>query len=889
MNWDQENTRRCSISPQKSSIGSGAGGGGTITPPPPNTCQDPAALNFGGQLPCVYPPPPVQTLEVRPPSALIPILGNVQYNAILHTGQSESVLTAGVHWALSQQIGVIGASSGNCTGTSPGIATVSAAWQNLIGYAQLEVMANADECAGKKVDIMIAIDTSKSMLQSFGQGWSSKFIYAKSLAADFVGKVNYRKGDRVGITSFNETASVVCDLSGEQTFIEAQLSGVFVTELKTNLAAGVTAAVSQLGNADINVLILMTDGLDTSLSAQTIDSLRAALAGKNVMVIVVAIRSYGLAYTTLLSFSEGGYLLSAYPDTGALVEVWLQGLKGYFCAGNCLPDGDVYESHGALNIESLSNWYITGKVDLIGKGSLGWTTFDLIPGHGLYLDLVGSSAPWAGRIVSRDSFTLESGKTYKLSCKLSGNQRTERTGFSVKFGLGAEYELTSRVVELDNARQSFTEYSLTVTGDGGQYPIRIEQFTRPEITGSSQDVSYGNLLDDVKLVRVNNDLSETVLFADDFDNENNVYHYSVCNPPPPPADTKNISIQFHNDISHFPQTGVAYIFGLGYVRGKAGDQWNHFETAMLETGQPLIDVAGNTVSGASIKTEAGSFESVEPSGTRAGEDTLCKQAIYGLRAGGIGGPLDWPNLELGPLPEGLYDVYVWGYNLDVAVLTEEYGFIQHWDQYQVYLRDYSVLFFPNIRVRPSGEQYTGKLFIALMDIPQEGWTPTNGKFCGISGIQLISKGPPMEAGLDGYSYDPYNYNCYGDGCLNTPPPEQRPDPSPIIQDIEGGGVVVVGGGGNGPALPPSISRESVTNDRTLIHISRVNNIHHYNLYWRRSQGYSWTLYVTDIAQTDDPNGQTVSAAAIPLLPMQFVATSVDSNGVESEYSNMIQR
>jgi hypothetical protein len=84
--------------------------------------------------------------------------------------------------------------------------------------------------------------------------------------------------------------------------------------------------------------------------------------------------------------------------------------------------------NGALNYSRFANWdIISGTVDLLGNGL--WRDF---PGHGLYLDLDGSTNN-AGTLRSKEAFRLRRG-TYRLQFDLSGNPAGGRNSMTVRLG-----------------------------------------------------------------------------------------------------------------------------------------------------------------------------------------------------------------------------------------------------------------------------------------------------------------------------------------------------------------------------------------------------------------------------------------------------------------------
>ncbi|MEK7766964.1 MAG: hypothetical protein AAB368_12075, partial [bacterium] len=58
----------------------------------------------------------------------------------------------------------------------------------------------------------------------------------------------------------------------------------------------------------------------------------------------------------LQSLSTGGFFLNAFEATEDASIDYIVALKGYLCAGNCVPVGDTTENQGAL---AFTSW--TGR------------------------------------------------------------------------------------------------------------------------------------------------------------------------------------------------------------------------------------------------------------------------------------------------------------------------------------------------------------------------------------------------------------------------------------------------------------------------------------------------------------------------------------------------
>ena len=126
------------------------------------------------------------------------------------------------------------------------------------------------------------------------------------------------------------------------------------------------------------------------------------------------------------------------------------------------------------------------SIDIIGKDSMGNTSFDLLPGNGLYVDLDGTSgngnSPVAGQLTSMASFGPGS---YTLSFDLAGNNRGAANQ-TTKVSLGD----FSVIVTPTSSSQGFNLYSYTFnTSVGGNLVF----------TENGPSNQQGNLLDNVTL------------------------------------------------------------------------------------------------------------------------------------------------------------------------------------------------------------------------------------------------------------------------------------------------------------------------------------------------------------------------------------------------------
>lgn len=122
----------------------------------------------------------------------------------------------------------------------------------------------------------------------------------------------------------------------------------------------------------------------------------------------------------------------------------------------------------ALNYSSFTNWSVSdGTVDLIGVGS----PFDFYPGHGLYVDLDGSTGD-AGTMTTLSSLGLVSGQTYVLEFDLGGSTRGDTNTATVNVSVNnfSEMFTFNSSTPLTHITRTFVangDGNLSFAGSGG--------------------------------------------------------------------------------------------------------------------------------------------------------------------------------------------------------------------------------------------------------------------------------------------------------------------------------------------------------------------------------------------------------------------------------------
>lgn len=392
-------------------------------------CNDPA---FALANPDICPTAP--RLVIKPAVALVCQLRSIQFKATyIENGVETDVTDLSVFKTSNPNIAVVGAASGNATGLSAGDAAISATYNGATVFADLTVLGE-NCCSDQKVAMMVLLDRTKSFSQAFSPSYQTKLHYGKVAAKQFIEGVNEMK-DVIGLIQFTETTNeVLSEPIADKAAVSALVDGISQTQQLTSYFDALTTAIASLNaitDADRRVIVLITEGEDSDTSYLDDENPIALLddfkQGGGI-VMCLGVRAHGRGYALLSNFATGGFFVNAHEDTEDISLEYLNGLKGYVCAGNCTPVGDVMAATGSLNYCGFDNWLVKeGHVDLIGNGFL-----DLLPSNGLYVDLAGSTAAYNGKLLLKEAIEVEAGKQYSVSLRMAGNQRVDASPNSVK-------------------------------------------------------------------------------------------------------------------------------------------------------------------------------------------------------------------------------------------------------------------------------------------------------------------------------------------------------------------------------------------------------------------------------------------------------------------------
>ena len=147
-------------------------------------------------------------------------------------------------------------------------------------------------------DLMLAIDASESMREQdmqLGNYRVDRYTALKKIMGDFI---QTRKGDNIGLILFGSNAFTLTPLSYDIKSVESMLidSTIGIAGPKTAIGDAIGLAIKRLNeNESDKVLILVTDGTNTSGRVQPLDAARkAAEIGMKIYTVGMGAESHGI-------------------------------------------------------------------------------------------------------------------------------------------------------------------------------------------------------------------------------------------------------------------------------------------------------------------------------------------------------------------------------------------------------------------------------------------------------------------------------------------------------------------------------------------------------------------------------------------------------------------
>ena len=175
------------------------------------------------------------------------------------------------------------------------------------------------------VAVALVVDTSDSMSQAAGEGFTgSRLAAAQAAAATLLGWLEPR--DRAGVVLFNEAAEVAAPLSLDRGLVRTAIE-LAATQSGTRLDRGIAAGSTLLAGAagDDRLLVLLTDGLPDGVTDDEVADAAASARAQRARLVVLGYASGAdqepSARLLVRLVADRGDLLFA-PSAEALAAWW---------------------------------------------------------------------------------------------------------------------------------------------------------------------------------------------------------------------------------------------------------------------------------------------------------------------------------------------------------------------------------------------------------------------------------------------------------------------------------------------------------------------------------------------------------------------------------------
>jgi Ca-activated chloride channel family protein len=167
----------------------------------------------------------------------------------------------------------------------------------ILALARPQTVLEGSKTVSEGVDIVLALDTSTSMLAEdfrMGSRRVNRFDVVRDVVKEFIRK---RRDDRVALVAFAARAYTVCPLTMDYSWLNENMDRVRIGMIEDATAVGSAIATSanrlRTSKTKSKVIILLTDGVN---NAGTISPLVAAEAAKalKMKVYTIGVGSKGL-------------------------------------------------------------------------------------------------------------------------------------------------------------------------------------------------------------------------------------------------------------------------------------------------------------------------------------------------------------------------------------------------------------------------------------------------------------------------------------------------------------------------------------------------------------------------------------------------------------------
>ena len=168
----------------------------------------------------------------------------------------------------------------------------------IIALARPQAVLDGSKAVSEGVDIVLAIDTSTSMLAEdfmLGSRRINRFDLVREVVKDFIRK---RKDDRIGMVAFAARAYTVCPLTTDYAWLNENLDRVRVGMIEDATAVGsvIASSINRLKNSKTKskIIILLTDGVNNAGNISPLIAAEAAKALK-IKIYTIAVGTKGLS------------------------------------------------------------------------------------------------------------------------------------------------------------------------------------------------------------------------------------------------------------------------------------------------------------------------------------------------------------------------------------------------------------------------------------------------------------------------------------------------------------------------------------------------------------------------------------------------------------------
>lgn len=175
----------------------------------------------------------------------------------------------------------------------------------VMALARPQAMLEGSKTVSEGVDIVLALDTSTSMLAEdfmVGPRRINRFDLVLQVVKDFIKK---RKDDRIGMVAFAARAYTVCPLTTDYAWLNENLDRVRVGMIEDATAVGsaIASSVNRLRTSKTKsrIIILVTDGVNNAGNISPLVAAEAAKALK-VKIYTVGVGTKGLSPYPLKDF-----------------------------------------------------------------------------------------------------------------------------------------------------------------------------------------------------------------------------------------------------------------------------------------------------------------------------------------------------------------------------------------------------------------------------------------------------------------------------------------------------------------------------------------------------------------------------------------------------------